>query len=217
MKTDGQLQDDVSAELKWEPSVHASRIGVEVRNGIVTLAGEVESYAQKSNAERAAQRVSGVRAVTTELKVKLSGLRERSDVEIAESANNVLGWNSSLPAGAVKVMVEGGWITLSGDVDWQYQRQAAVDSVRHLIGVTGVSDKMNIKPAEPASPLQSEIEAALKRSAIADAGKIKVVMHGSDVTLSGTVHNWSERETATHAAWGTLGVRNVVDMLTLAR
>jgi len=216
MKTDSQLQQDVSAELKWEPSVHAARIGVEVKDGVVTLAGQVDSYSEKWNAERAAQRVAGVKAMTTELKVHLTGLSKRTDADVAEAVENVLEWTSSLPAGAVKVMVEGGWVTLSGDVDWQYQRQAATDSVRYLLGVTGVSDQIGIKPSVTATAVKSDIEAALKRTSIADAKQISVAVHGSDVTLSGTVHSWDERNTATNSAWGTPGVRNVVDMMTLA-
>jgi len=216
MKTDSQLQQDVSAELKWEPSVHAARIGVEVKDGVVTLAGQVENYAEKWNAERAAQRVSGVKAMSTELEVRLTSLSQRTDADIAGAVENMLEWTSSLPAGAIKVMVEAGWVTLSGDVDWQYQKQAAADSVRHLMGVTGVSDQISIKPSVSAMVVKSDIEAALKRTALADARQISVAVHGTDVTLSGTVHNWAERETATSSAWGTPGVRNVIDMMTLS-
>lgn len=137
MKTDSQLQQDVSAELDWEPSVHAARIGVEVKDGVVTLAGQVDSYAEKWNAERAAQRVSGVRALATELQVQLTSLSQRTDADIAAAVENLLEWTSTLASGAVRVVVEGGWVTLSGKVDWQFQRQAATDSVRHLMGVTG--------------------------------------------------------------------------------
>ena len=216
MKTDSQLQQDISAELKWEPSIHAARTGVEVKDGVVTLAGQVDSYSEKWNAERAAQRVAGVKAMTTELKVHLTGLSKRTDADVAEAVENVLEWTSSLPAGAIKVMVEGGWVTLSGDVDWQYQRQAATDSVRYLMDVTGVSDQISIKPSVTATAVKSDIEAALKRTSIADAKKISVAVNGSDVTLSGTVHSWDERDTATNSAWGTPGVRNVVDRMTLA-
>ena len=219
MKTDSQLQQDVSAELRWEPSVHAARIGVEVKDGVVTLAGEVGSYAEKWNAERAAQKVTGVKALTTALQVQLASPSTHTDGDIAEAAENVLEWNSSLPAGAIQVMVEGGWVTLSGDVDWQYQRQAATDSVRHLMGVTGVSDQIGIKPSVTSAlstSVKSDIEAALKRTSIADSGRIDVEVQGSDVTLSGNVRSWDERDTATHSAWGTPGVRNVVDVMTLA-
>ena len=215
MKTDSQLQQDVMAELKWEPAVHAEQIGVEVRDGVVTLAGEVSSYVEKWNAERAAQRVSGVKALAVELKVKLSEFGQRTDADIAESAKNILCWTSSLPADAVKVLVEGGWLTLTGNVEWQYQRQDAADSVRYLLGVTGVSNQIAIKPSLSASVVKSDIEAALKRRAAADAKTISVDVKGADVTLTGSVHNWAERDLATRSAWGSAGVRNVVDKMTL--
>jgi osmotically-inducible protein OsmY len=196
--------------------VHSARIGVQVKNGVVSLAGQVDSYSEKWNAERAAQRVSGVKAMTTELKVQLSGLSQRSDADIARSVENVLEWTASLPAGAIRVIVEGGWVTLAGDVDWYYQRQAAADSVRHLMGVVGVSDQISIKPAVSALVVKADIEAALKRSAVADAGTIVVAVRGSEVTLSGTVQNWAERETITNSAWATPGVRKLVDLMTLA-
>lgn len=216
MKTDSQLQQDVGAELAWEPSVHAARIGVLVKDGVVTLAGQVDSYAEKWNAERAAQRVAGVKALSTDLKVHLAGPSQRSDADIAAAVENVLAWSSSVPDGAIKVMVEHGWLTLSGDVDWQYQRQAATDSVRHLMGVTGVNDQITIKPSVTVSAVKSDIEAALKRSAMADAQAISVSVHGSDVTLTGTVHSWDERYTASNAAWKTPGVRLVIDLMSLA-
>lgn len=215
MKTDAQLQHDVMAELKWEPAVQATQIGVEVKNGIVTLAGEVGSYAEKWHAERAAQRVHGVKALAVEMKVKLSDGGKRSDAEIAESARNILAWTSALPAEAVKVMVEGGWLTLSGEVEWQYQRQEAADTVRYLIGVTGVSNQIAIKPSVSASVVKADIEAAIKRRAAADAKAIAVEVKGGDVTLTGTVHSWAERDLATRSAWGSAGVRNVVDKMFL--
>jgi len=215
MKTDSQLQQDVMAELKWEPAVHAARIGVEVKNGVVTLAGEVGSYTEKLKAEHAAQRVSGVKALAVEMKIKLSDSGKRTDADIAESAKNILEWSSSLPAHAVKVMVEGGWLTLSGDVDLHYQRQDAADSVRYLMGVTGVSNQIAIKPSLSATVVKSDIEAALKRRAADDAKSIAVEVKGGDVTLTGTVHSWSERELANRSAWGTAGVRNVVDKMSL--
>ena len=215
MKTDAQLQHDVMAELKWEPAVHAARIGVEVRDGIVTLAGEVSSYYEKLNAERAAQRVSGVKALAIEMKVKIGQLGKRTDADIAKFAKNILGWTSSLPGDAVKVMVEGGWLTLSGEVEWQFQREDAADAVRYLTGVTGVSNQIAIKPTLSATVVKSDIEAALTRRATADAKTISVAVKGGDVTLSGTVHSWAERELATRSAWGSSGVRNVVDNMKL--
>jgi osmotically-inducible protein OsmY len=216
MKTDNQVQQDVTAELKWEPAVHAARIGVEVKDGVVTLSGQVDSYAEKLHAERAAQRVSGVKALATDLKVHLTGISKRTDADIAGAVENVLEWTTSPPAGAVKVKVEKGWVTLTGTVDWWYQRETAKDSVRYLLGVVGVSNEIAIKPTVSATAVKSDIEAALKRTAVADAKKIKVDVHGSDITLSGSVHNWAERESVTTSAWGTPGVRNVTDNMTLA-
>ena len=215
MKTDTQLQHDVIAELKWEPSVNAAQIGVEVKNGIVTLAGHVSTYAEKWDAELAAQRVSGVKALAIEMDVKLAGSSKRTDADIAGSATNVLQWTSSVPKEGVKVMVESGWVTLSGEVDWAYQRQAAASAVRYLTGVTGVSDQIVIKPKVSLSAVKSDIEAALKRRAKADAQKISVEVKGGDVTLTGKVHSWAERDLATNSAWGTPGVRNVVDNMTV--
>ena len=216
MKTDIQLQQDVLAELKWEPSVHAAEIGVEVKDGIVTLAGHVSTYAEKWDAERAAQRVSGVKALAIEMDVRLAGSSKRTDADVARSVENVLHWNSTLPKDSVKVMVESGWITLSGEVDWEYQRQAAAKAVRYLTGITGVRNQIAIKkPTVSLSAVKSDIEAALKRRATANAHKISVEVHGADVTLTGRVDNWSEREAARHSAWGTPGVRNVVDNITV--
>jgi osmotically-inducible protein OsmY len=215
MKTDAQLQQDVMDELKWEPAVHAAQIGVEVKDGVVTLAGEVSSYVEKWNAERAAQRVSGVRALAIEMKVKLSELGERTDADIARSAESLLSWTSTLPADAVKVMVEGGWLTLSGDVEWQYQKQDAAERVHFLPGVTGISNEISIKPSVSATVVKSDIEAALRRGAATDAKTIFVAVDGDEVTLSGTVRSWPERAVANSSAWGCPGVRNVIDKITL--
>lgn len=215
MKTDSQLQRDVSEELTWEPQVIATGIGVEVNDGVVTLSGEVASYAEKWHAEQAAQRVSGVNALAVGLKVKLPGLGGRTDSDIARSAENVLEWSTSVPKDAIKVMVENGFITLSGDVDWQYQRLAAAASVRFLMGVTGVSDQISIKPSVQVNAVKSDIETALKRTAVEDAKRIHVAVHGADITLTGSVQSWAERETAVTSAWGTPGVRSVSDKMTL--
>lgn len=217
MKTDAQLQQDVMAELNWEPAVHAARIGVEVQDGVVTLAGEVGSYSEKWHAEAAAQRVSGVKALAVAMQVKLSVPSQRGDADIAQSCKNILAWTSILPADAIQVMVEGGWLTLTGQVEWQYQRQNAADSLRYLPGVVGLSNQISIKPAASAKLVKSDIEAALQRRATSDAHTISVAVQGGDVTLTGTVHSWAERELATLSAWGSAGVRHVVDQMTLVR
>ena len=223
MKTDGQLQQDLIAELKWEPALHAAQIGVEVDGGVVTLAGTVGSYAEKWQAERAAQRVAGVRALAVEIEVELPALGRRNDADIARAAQNTLDWIAALPVDGVKVLVEDGWVTLSGQVDWQYQRQAASDAVRDLLGVVGLSNQIGIravpsqKEVQPDAQavIQSDIEAALRRRAKSDAQTISVAVDTGDVTLTGTVHSWSERELAMHSAWGAPGVRTVIDRMTL--
>jgi osmotically-inducible protein OsmY len=215
MKTDAQLKQDIIAELAWEPSVNASKIGVEVAGGIVTLASHVGSYTEKVHAERAAQRISGVKALAVEMEVRLPGSNQRTDADIARSAENVLEWTSYLPS-SVKVKAEKGWITLSGEVDWDYQRKGASDATRHLMGVTGVSDEIAIKPRASVSGVKADIEVALTRHAQAEAQHITVEVRGSDVTLGGRVHTWSERELAASSAWATPGVRNVVDNITIA-
>ncbi|HEY1315304.1 MAG TPA: BON domain-containing protein, partial [Steroidobacteraceae bacterium] len=146
MKTDTQLQLDVNAELAWDPAIKSGDISVKVTNGIVTLAGHVGSYAEKMDAERATLRVAGVKALAVEIDVKLGGDSTRQDVDIARSATSVLEWTTYLPKDAVKVTVEGGWVTLSGEVNWEYQRQSAVSAVRYLLGVKGVNDQVAIKP-----------------------------------------------------------------------
>jgi len=216
MKTDAQVQHDVAEELHWEPSVNAAGIGVEVKNGVVTLAGHVDSYAEKRNAERAAQRVTGVTALAIDIQVKLPDSNKRTDGEIAGSVKNILEWSTHLPNDTVKVMVEGGFITLSGEVNWEYQRKSAGDIVRNLLGVTGVSNQIAIRPAVSMVAIKSDIEAALKRRAKRDAQGISVEVRGTDVTLTGTVHSWAERELAKHSAWSTPGVLNVVDNMKFA-
>ena len=216
MKTDAQLKQDILSELKWEPSVNATQIGVEVKQGVVTLSGHADSFAEKWNAERATRRVSGVTAMAIEMDVTLPGSSQRNDADIARSAQNILEWTAYLPKDAVKVMVEGGWLTLTGHVDWDYQRQAAANAVRNLMGVTGVSNDIDFKPGASPNVVKSDVEAALKRRALADSKAIAVEVRGADVTLSGTVHSWSERDLATHAAWGTPGVHMVTDNIKIA-
>jgi osmotically-inducible protein OsmY len=216
MKTDAELKQDIIAELTWEPSVNASQIGVEVKDGIVTLAGHVDSYAEKCHAEKATQRVAGVKALAVEMDVKLPGLSKRTDGDVARSAKNVLEWAAYLPKDSIKVKCEKGWITLSGEVEWDYQRQSSKDAVRPLLGVVGVNDEITVKPRASMNAVKSEIEAALKRQARADAQHISVEVHGGDVTLSGKVHSWSERNLATSSALAAPGVRNVIDKLTIA-
>ena len=216
MKTDKQLQQDVMAELNWEPSVNAAHIGVEVSNGVVTLTGHVANYAEKISAEHAALRVAGVKSLATEMDVKLAGDGRLNDSDLATAAGAALQSAMYFSPNNVKVKVEKGWITLSGDVEWDYQRQSSVSAIRHLPGVTGVSDQITIKPKVTSGLVKSDIEAALKRRAHNDAQKISVDVQGSDVTLTGSVHSWSERVLARDSAWLTPGVRSVVDNMTVS-
>jgi osmotically-inducible protein OsmY len=215
MKSDTQIQQDVMAELNWEPSINAAHIGVEVSDGIVTLAGHVTNYTEKLNAERAAQRVYGVKALAVEMDVTLPGTSKRRDADIAQSANDVLRWTTYLPTDHIKIKVENGIIVLSGQVEWDYQRSRAADVVRYLLGVTGVDNQITLKPEASASVVKADIEAALKRRAHQHSEAISVEVQGSDVTLTGVVNNWAERDLARNSAWGAPGVRNVHDNMTV--
>ena len=216
MKSDLQLQQDVLAELQWEPSVNAAHIGVEVKSGIVTLAGHVESYAEKRGAERATQRVAGVKALAVEMQVKLPGSSQRDDGDIAKAIEGALGWMSNSPKDSVRVMVEKGWVTLTGEVMWDYQRWTAESSVRYLAGVTGISNQITIRPQVSQDAVKSDIEAALERRAHDEAKRIVVTVNGGDVTLRGTAHTWAERDLARNTAWAAPGVRHVIDLVTIA-
>ncbi|MDP4076391.1 BON domain-containing protein [Acidovorax sp. A1169] len=214
-KTDSELQQDVIAELNWEPSVHATQIGVEAKDGLVTIVGEVSSQFEKWNAERATERVKGVTAILNDLSVKISELGQRTDADIAFSASNVLRWTTLIPTDAVKVMVENSWITLSGEVQWQFQRQAAANSVRHLPGVMGLINKITIKPAVFTVLVKSDIDSALSRIASTSSKTIAVEVKGANVTLTGTTHSLSEREIASETAWAAPGVRSVINNITI--
>ena len=216
MKTDRQLQNDVMAELKWDPSINAAKIGVEVQDGIVTLSGHVDKYSEKWAAERAAQKVTGVKALAIELDVTLPGESNRSDSDIARTAEHVLEWTTHWPNDHVKVIVEKGWITLSGELDYAYQRQAVSSAVRHLMGVTGVSNQTVLKSTLTANSVKSDIEAALKRRALTDAQEIMVNVNGGKVTLTGVVLSWSERDMVNDSVWNTQGVTDVNDKISVA-
>jgi osmotically-inducible protein OsmY len=216
MKTDLQLQEDVIKELKWQPSVNAANIGVEVHQGVVTLSGNVASNAEKVAAEQAAQRIAGVKALTINIDVTLFGWGARSDIDIVRSAEDALRWVTYMPKESVKVTVESGWITLSGEVQWDYQRRNAVDTVRHLSGVKGVSDLVRLKTESRSNEIKLDIEAELGRHYDADDQNISVSVHEGDVTLSGTVTNWWKLDSAREAAWSTSGVQHVTNRLTIA-
>jgi len=206
----------VLEELDWEPSLDASQIGVEVRDGVVTLQGRVDSYAQKWAAERAAKNVPGVRSLAMDLEVTLPGSFKRTDTDIAMAAKNAIDWNASIPKDAVKVVVDNGWITLSGKVEWAFIRTAAESAVSGLLGVKGVANHITITPQVEPRNIKTRIEAALQRRAHVDASHIKVETNKGTVTLKGQVDSLAERDTIEQAAWNAPGVQKVVDNLTVA-
>lgn len=209
MKTDLQLQRDLLDELAWEPSVKASDIGVAVHQGVVTLTGRIESFTEKERAERACKRVMGVRAVANDLEVALPALAERDDTDIARAAARALEWNTLIPKDRISVTVRGGWVTLEGEVDWKYQRDAAYRAVVDLSGVRGVINSIQVSPRVEARDVRGKIESALTRSAHLDAEKIQVQTIANRVILRGVVRSWAERDDAERAAWSAPGVGQV--------
>jgi len=215
MKTDAQLQRDVQDELKWEPSVTASEIGVAVNGGTVTLSGTVPTFAEKEAAERAVRRVAGVKAVAEEIQVRPSGMHRRNDTEIAESVARAIQSNVWVPTD-VQATVENGWVTLRGEVHWEFQRKAAFNAVRYLAGVKGVTNWIGIKPVVPPEAVKDAIERALKRNAEIDAENINVSTDGGDVILRGHVRSWTEKDEASRAAWNAPGVTAVQNEISVA-
>lgn len=216
MKTDRQLQQDVIDELRWDVSVEAAHIGVEANEGVVTLSGRVGSYAEKFAAEDAAKRVAGVKAVAMDLEVKLPGSSLRTDSDIARAAVVALAWNVTVPKDAVQVKVDDGFVTLSGEVDWEFQRQAAVSAVRHLLGVRGVNNAVTLRVHVATKDVKSKIESALQRLAHRDTKAVSVEVLDGTVTLSGTTHSYLERDTIEAAAWNAAGVQRVIDRIVVS-
>jgi len=210
---DLELRHKVLAELEYDPSVDAANIGVMVNEGVVTVTGHVSSYAQKVAAERAVRRVKGVRAIAEEIEIRLPREKKTSDDEIAKRAANILRWDSQVPKDAIEIMVQDGWVTLSGTVEWQFQRTAAVSDVYKLSGVAGVNNHIKIRSRVQAADIQNRIEDALKRNAEVEAEGINVTVRDGAVTLTGFVHDLAEHDAIKNAAWSAPGVQSVEDQL----
>ncbi|MDA9555542.1 BON domain-containing protein [Pelobium sp.] len=213
MKTDSQIQKDVMEELSWEPFLNESEIGVAVKNGIVTLSGIVDSYSKKISAEKAAKKVTGVKAVAEDIQVGISPSYRKTDAEIAEAALNALKWHTAVQNEQVKIKVEDGIIKLEGEVEWDYQRNNAKMAVENLTGVRSVINLITVKPKLTAADIQRKISAALHRSATVDSEKIMAEVIGSKVVLTGKVRSFAEKEDAENAAWAAPGIVNVENKL----
>ena len=209
IRTDQEIQQDVLSELKWDARVQPNEVGVSVKNGIVTLTGWVDSYLKKWSAEEASHRVRGVSAVANDIEVRLPASAQRTDADIAEAAVNALKWDAFVPTDRVKVTVSKGWVTLEGDVEWQFQKEDAERAVRRITGVKGVSNAILVRPNATPSELKKKIHDALVRNAQTDAEHITVEVQGTKAILRGTVRSWTEREEAARAAWSAPGITSV--------
>jgi osmotically-inducible protein OsmY len=210
MKTDSQLQQDAIAELKWEPLLREAEIGVSAKDGIITLTGTVDGYAKKTEAEDAVKRVAGVKAVVEKIEIKYAGdWAKKDDGDIATEVVNAFKWNPEIPADKITAKVEKGWVTLEGQVEWNFQSDAAKEAVRNLLGVTGVSNHIKVKSKKEDAIETRDIESALKRNWSVSEQDIHVAVSGHKATLTGTVDSWHQKDEAERIAWNAPGVWNV--------
>lgn len=216
MRSDAEIERDVKEELKWDPDLDATDVAVTVKDGVVTLTGFVRSYAEKYEAESAAKRVAGVVGVANDLEVRLPTTDERPDPEIARDAVSAIKAQLPISSENIKVIVKNGWVTLEGEVEWQYQKNTAEAAVRRIKGVRGVINSIVVKPRVEPSEIKRKIQEAFKRNAEVDANRIIVETNGSEVILKGTVRSWIEREEAERVAWSAPGVTKVVDQIVVS-
>ncbi len=216
-KKDYEIQQDVIDEMNWDPSVLSTQLSISTKDGIVTLKGTVPHYYQKSLAESAAQRVGGVKAVVDEIEVNLDKSYQKSDESLAGAASNALAWDYSVPEEGIKIAVEKGWITLSGETDWVFEKEAAKKAVEHLVGVRGVRNNLSVKPKVFPSDIKEKIQAAFKRSAEIEGREIDVVVRGNKVTLEGKVHSLHEQTEAGLTAWNAPGVMVVENNIQISQ
>lgn len=213
MKNNADLQRDVQDAILWEPLLNAAEIGVTVNDGIVTLSGTVDSYSKKLEAEHATKNVAGVKAIVEKIEIKFANSWSKSDNEIAMEVLNALKWNWQVPHEKVRVKVENGWITLEGELTWNYQSEAAKKAVHHLMGVTGVTNNILIRSEINDTIERHDVEAALGRNGSIDASEINVKVSGTKVTLTGSVNSWYDKEEAARIAWNTPGIWKVENEL----
>ncbi len=213
MKTDLDIQQDVIAELLWEPGLRVAEIGASVKNGVVILSGIVDSYYKKVLAEKAAKKVAGVKAVAEEIQVRVPGSKKYSDLDIAEAVLNALEWNSTVDEEAIAIKVENGCVTLEGDAEWNFQKESAQKAVENLVGITSIINNIRVKNKVTMDALQEKIGEAFVRSATLDADKIHIKVEGDKVTLSGTVRSFAEKKDAERTVWSSPGVMHVINNL----